>query len=291
MRVGFVGLGSMGSSMSLRLLDRGWNLTVYDLRDEALAETAKAGAIVARDLSSVGETCDVVCVMVWNDEQLLDLAVGPHGLVDSCRPGALLVIHSTVLPRTVLQVAEAAERHEVKVIDAPVSGGAAGRARTGELTIMVGGDQHDVERARPVLDSLAAHVFHVGPLGDGLVAKIANNTMSIGNLLFALEALRYATAAGLDPLTVLELATVSSGQSYALDNLRSTLELLVRKRSAGNEMLYEAFSKDLFLTVLAGREQHLHLPLTALAASLSPDLVRAAEQSIGDELLAAVDSS
>jgi 3-hydroxyisobutyrate dehydrogenase len=282
--VGFVGLGNMGLPMAKRLVNVGRDVHVYDLRPPILEDARQAGATIAGGLADLRE-CETVCIMVWNDQQLVDLMLGPGGLLEVSRAQQTFVIHSTVSPATVLSVGEAALRHGMSVIDAPVSGGAAGNAGTGKLTVMVGGATEDVERCRPVLEDLASTIFHVGPLGAGAAAKLANNTMSIGNLLFVSEALRYGTLHNVDPATMIEIASASSGRSYAAETYVNVLELLRQQGELGNEMRYEPFWKDLFLAVQSAAGEGLHLPLTALAASLAPDLMRQAESALAPGLL------
>ena len=283
--VGFVGLGNMGMPMASRLVTSGWSIHVHDHVPAAVAHLESLGAVGVPRLAELATSCELIGIMVWDDLQLLELCLGDEGLVRACTAGQLLVIHSSVAPATIRRIATEADAGGVRLIDAPVSGGTAGRAGTGELAIMVGGADDDVARARPVLDTLARKVYHVGTLGSGSIAKIANNTMAIGNLLFVMEALRFAMDQGLDPERLLEIASESSGRSYSADNVRAALELLRTKRRNGNPMLYEAFHKDLFLTVTTAREHRVNLPLTSMAAASAGKIIQACEQVVADELL------
>ena len=190
--VGFVGLGNIGKPMALRLAGSDLALVVHDVAPEPLAELAAAGAKVADDVTGLARDCDVVCVMVRDDEQVRDVldqvlaAGGPR----------TVVLHSTVAPGTPAALAELAAPHGVRLLDAPVSGGAMGAA-DGTLAIMVGGDAEAFEAARPALEVVGSKVVHAGPVGAGTRFKLARNLMHFVAFTAATEAQRLAEAAGL----------------------------------------------------------------------------------------------
>lgn len=186
MKVGFVGLGNIGRPMALRLAAEGLDLQVYDVAPEPVAELVAAGASAAGSVADMD--ADVLCVMVRDDDQVREVAA-------QARTGTVLVIHSTVAPDT--PAALAAERPDLRVLDAPVSGGAMGAA-DGSLALMVGGGDDDFAAARPVLDALGSKVVHAGPIGAGTRFKLARNLMHFVAFTAATEAQRLAEAAGLD---------------------------------------------------------------------------------------------
>jgi 3-hydroxyisobutyrate dehydrogenase len=194
-RVGFIGLGNIGKPMALRLAAAdGIELTVYDVAPDPVAELEKAGARAAASVAALAGEVDIVCVMVRDDDQVRDvlgeiLGVGAEGQT--------VVIHSTVGPDTPAQLADTAARHGVKVVDAPVSGGAMGAA-DGTLAIMVGGSDEAFAAARPALDAMGSLVTHAGPIGSGTKFKLARNLMHFVAFTAATEAQRLAEAAGLD---------------------------------------------------------------------------------------------
>ncbi len=196
--VGFVGLGNIGKPMALRLAGSDLPLHVYDVAPGPLAELAAAGATVAAGVAEVAAVVDVLCVMVRDDDQVREVL---DEALASDRQGAgdrlTVVIHSTVAPATPGQLADTAARHGVRVLDAPVSGGAMGAA-DGTLAILVGGDDEAFAAARPALEVMGSKVVHAGPIGAGTRFKLARNLMHFVAFTAATEAQRLAEAAGLD---------------------------------------------------------------------------------------------
>ncbi|GAA1129123.1 NAD(P)-dependent oxidoreductase [Nocardioides aquiterrae] len=185
MKVGFVGLGSIGKPMALRLAAAdGIDLTVYDVAPEPVAALVAAGATAAPGVEALG--ADVVCVMVRDDDQVREVA-------RAVGPGPVLVVHSTVAPGTPAELAA----EGLTVLDAPVSGGPMGAAE-GSLAIMVGGSGDALDVARPALDALGSKVVHAGPLGAGTRMKLARNLVHFVAFTAVTEAQRLAEAAGLD---------------------------------------------------------------------------------------------
>lgn len=192
--VGFVGLGNIGKPMALRLA--GWpaGLWVYDVAAEPLAELERAGARVAASVAELAAQVDLVCVMVRDDEQVRDVL---GGVLAAGREGLMVAIHSTVGPDTPGQLADVAARHGVRVLDAPVSGGAMGAA-AGSLALLVGGDDDAFAACAAPFALLGSRVVHAGPIGAGTRMKLARNLMHFVAFTAATEAQRLAEAAGLD---------------------------------------------------------------------------------------------
>jgi 3-hydroxyisobutyrate dehydrogenase len=194
MTVGFVGLGNIGKPMALRLASAEEDLVVFDVASEPVAELVAAGARSADSVAELAGQVDVLCVMVRDDDQVRDVLGEALG---TARPGLVVVVHSTVAPQTPRQLQVTAGRHDVLVVDAPVSGGAMGAA-DGTLAIMVGGSEAAYAAARPVLERMATRVVHAGPIGAGTQMKLARNLMHFVAFTAATEAQRLAEAAGLD---------------------------------------------------------------------------------------------
>jgi 3-hydroxyisobutyrate dehydrogenase-like beta-hydroxyacid dehydrogenase len=193
--VGFVGLGNIGKPMALRLAAAdGIDLVAYDISPEPLAELAAAGARTAPSVADLAREAEVICVMVRDDEQVREVLAS---IVGVAADGTVVVVHSTVGPHTPEHLAETAHRHGLRLVDAPVSGGAMGAA-DGTLAILVGGSEDAVAAARPVLEVMGSHVVHAGPIGAGTAMKIARNLMHFVAFTAATEAQRLAEAAGLD---------------------------------------------------------------------------------------------
>ncbi|HWJ11597.1 MAG TPA: NAD(P)-dependent oxidoreductase [Nocardioides sp.] len=195
--VGFIGLGNIGKPMALRLAQQqeaaDLELHVYDVAPDPLAEAARAGAKVAGSVAELAGGVDVLCVMVRDDDQVRDVLGEVLGVAGD---RLTVVIHSTVAPTTPAELEATAGRHGVRVLDAPVSGGAMGAA-DGSLALMVGGSDEAFAAASPVLESLGSKVVHAGPIGAGTKFKLARNLMHFVAFTAATEAQRLAEAAGL----------------------------------------------------------------------------------------------
>lgn len=244
-RIGFIGLGNMGKPMAENLARAGFPITVLDLDPAPVADLAALGAAAAKTAKELAAASDIVCSVVMNDRQTLDVMLGDDGVLAGAAPGSLIVIHSTVSQDTCAILADAAAEKDVQVIDAAVSGAEA-RSREGTLTLMVGGAADQVARARPLFDVVGEHTFHVGALGMGQAAKICNNVMCLLNIQVAEEALRLARSAGIDEAAMREVAAVSSGNSWSLANL-DAMRALAGVHTGGNADMSIFGRKDISL--------------------------------------------
>jgi 3-hydroxyisobutyrate dehydrogenase-like beta-hydroxyacid dehydrogenase len=248
-RIGFIGLGTMGKPMAVNLVRAGFDVTVHDRVPEPVAELELLGASVAASPREIGERCDVVQVVVWDDAGVESVVL--DGVLTTARPGTIVAVHSTVSLETCRRLAEAARGRGVSVIDAAISGGPP-RAADGSLAIMVGGPVEAFEACRAILDAIGKQVFHVGPLGAGMAAKLCNNLMVMVNLQAVVEALRIAGAAGIETERMIEIASAGTADSWAL---RHGFALQQRARSqpvAGTQARMQ--EKDLELAVKLARE-------------------------------------
>jgi 3-hydroxyisobutyrate dehydrogenase-like beta-hydroxyacid dehydrogenase len=192
--VGFVGLGQIGKPMAQRLLQWPGGLWVHDVAAAPLQELGGSGATVAGSVRELAENVDLVCVMVRDDDQVRDVL---GQVLDAGTRDLTVAIHSTVAPETPGQLAELAARHEVRVVDAPVSGGAMG-ASEGTLAILVGGSEDAFAACREPFALMGSKVVHAGPVGSGTRMKLARNLLHFVAFTAATEAQRLAEASGLD---------------------------------------------------------------------------------------------
>lgn len=193
-RVGFIGLGNIGKPMAQRLTAWGGGLTVYDVAPSAVAEAESAGARVAAGVADLAAECAVICVMVNTDEQVRDVM---GEILGAAKPGTAIVVHSTISPDLPPRLEDLAGRHDLLLVDAPVSGGAMGAAE-GTLAIMVGGTDEAFAAVEGPLRSMGTEVVHCGPAGNGTAAKLARNLLHFVAFTATGEALRLAEAAGID---------------------------------------------------------------------------------------------
>lgn len=214
MQVAYIGLGAMGRPMAANLAAQ-WPTIVWN-RTVAVAETHRAahGGAVATSLEGFGAV-GVVCSCLPTDVEVAAVArvVGP-----TLQPGTVWVDHTSGDPTGSRDVARVLEGFGVGYLDAPVSGGTDGAA-AGTLTVMVGGAEEDLDRVRPVLETVAARVVHVGPVGAGMAVKAVNNALLATSLWAAAEGLTALTAAGVDPDAALQVIGSSSGRSFATQTL------------------------------------------------------------------------
>ncbi len=196
--VGFVGLGNIGKPMALRLLTGDLPVWVHDVAPEPVAELEQAGAHVAADLAELAAHVDLVCVMVRDDDQVREVLGGVIAVVrPDDAPPLTVAIHSTVGPTTPGELADVADHHGVRLLDAPVSGGPMGAA-DGTLAMMVGGSEEAYAGAEPALSLMASKTVHAGPVGAGTRMKLARNLLHFVSFTAATEAQRLAEASGLD---------------------------------------------------------------------------------------------
>ena len=218
MRVGFIGLGSQGGPMARRIVEGGHETTLWARRPATLAPFADTAAKIAESLAELAAASDLVCLCVVGDADIEELTDGEDGLLAAMQPGGVIAVHSTVHPNTCRDLAKRADSQGVSIVDAPVSGGGPA-ASEGRLLVMVGGDADVVERCRPVFETYADPVVHLGDLGSGQTTKLLNNLLFTANLGTAAAVLSLADALGVSPDRLTEVVSRSSGNSFALNAL------------------------------------------------------------------------
>ncbi|HKY48885.1 MAG TPA: NAD(P)-dependent oxidoreductase [Acidimicrobiia bacterium] len=212
-RLGFAGMGIMGSGMASNLIARGHPLTVWN-RTRAKAE-AIHGAEVAETLEDLAGAVDIIMICVSDSSDVVAVVEG--GLLPGLRDGQLIVDHSTISPAVTRDLAAQVAARGVGWIDAPVSGGSEG-ARKGTLSTMVGGSIEDLARVRPFLESYSTTITHVGPIGSGQLVKLVNQILVVGNQMAVSEALMFARRAGLDLEATLNAVKGGAAGSWMLAN-------------------------------------------------------------------------
>ncbi len=219
MDVGFIGVGVMGSQMVKNLVARGYPVTAFDLRPEALATVAAYGAKVAPSVAAACTGKDAVLLSLPDPAACEKVMLGPEGvLAVPHKPGLLVVDLSTSLPDTAKKIHQAAKEVGVDYLDSPISGGPAGCA-AGTLTMMVGADPEVFERASPLLNDMGKLVVRLGPIGMGCAAKLLNN-LAVNIITFGIiEVLVLGSKVGLDPRVLDRVVRNSSGRSYIWEKM------------------------------------------------------------------------
>ena len=261
--IGFIGLGIMGAPMARNLMRAGHRLVVHNRSAEPARALASEGAEVAALPREVAERCDVIFTMLPDSPDVERVIAGPDGVLEGVRPGALLVDMSTISPAVTRALAARCAEHGAAMLDAPVSGGDVG-AINGTLTIMVGGDAADFERARPLFAAMGKHVVHVGAIGTGQVTKAANQVV-VGLVIAAVaEALTLGARGGVWPETLLDVLGTGAAGNRIMELKRE--KLLTHVFTPGFRA--ELHLKDLGIALAEGHASGAALPVTALVESL-----------------------
>ncbi|MDH4118122.1 MAG: NAD(P)-dependent oxidoreductase [Acidimicrobiia bacterium] len=216
-RLGYIGLGIMGGGMVHNLLRAGHEVTVWNRTPSKAEALASAGAKVAASPAEVADAADLVMMCVSDTPDVQAVVLGPDGVLDGLEGGELVVDHSTISPTATRELADAVAAKGASWIDAPVSGGSEG-AQRGTLSIMIGGTDADVARARPFLEAYGSAITHVGDIGAGQTVKLVNQILVVVNQLAASEALLFAKAAGLDLHAALDAVKGGAAGSWMLSN-------------------------------------------------------------------------
>ncbi len=264
LKLGYIGLGNMGAPMAKRLAGWPGGLTVFDVRPEAMAPLAEAGAALANSVADVA-AADIISVTVLDDAQVRDV-VGE--LAANAKAGTVIAIHSTISDKTAVKLSGELKPRGIHVVDAPVSGGGEA-AEKGELATMVGAEREVYERIKPAFKQWASLVIHAGEPGAGTRMKLARNMLTFTSYAVACEAMKLAEAAGLDLQALgrvvrhTDALTGGPGAIMVRDNMKD-LE--------PESFLYQPFlhtrglgEKDLSLALSLGEAVSVDLPLAQLA--------------------------
>jgi len=267
-RIGYIGLGLMGSGMARNLMKAGHTLVVHNRSRTIVDQFAGEGAIPASSPREVAEQCEWVFTNLPDSPDVEAVALGPNGIIEGAHEGMIFVDHSTIKPETARRIAEAFAQVGVMALDAPVSGGDIG-ARAGTLSIMVGGSQEAFNKTLPLFEAMGKTITWVGESGAGQIAKAANQVVVAGTMVAMAEALVLAQKAGVDPARVVQAISRGAAQCWALDN--KPQKLLKRDLSPGFKAYMQA--KDLKIVIDTGRTYNVPVPLTAVAHQLYEAMV------------------
>jgi 3-hydroxyisobutyrate dehydrogenase-like beta-hydroxyacid dehydrogenase len=275
MNLAWIGLGAIGTPMALNLLQAGYSLTVHNRTPGRCAALEAAGANVAPSPAAAARQADALLLCVSDDDAaeavLLggpDPSVRSEAAAAGLRPGSLVIDCSTIGPATSRRLAAALAERQVGYIDAPVTGGTEG-AKAGSLSVLVGGDAQDLERARPLLEVIGSRITHFGPVGSGQEAKAVNQVLVAGSYAAVAEALQLAERLGLDRHQVVEALKGGAAGSWALEH---------RSRQMINDHYPLGFKlvlhrKDLGIALEAAAAQQLELPITEQVAAMEDALL------------------
>ncbi len=280
MKVAFIGMGTMGVGMARNILKAGHDVTVHNRTREKEESLAAEGARRAASPGEAAANAEIIVICVSDTPDVEAIVLGDEGVIHGAPRGALVVDTSTISPAAARRMAELLAEKGVGMLDAPVSGGSEG-AQNGTLSIMVGGEAQDFEKALPILEAMGKTITHVGAVGAGQVTKAINQIVITGTYLTMAEGLTVGMKAGLDMEKVLQAIGGGAAGSWVLQN---------RGRNVIDNAYPLGFRlslhhKDLNIALETARELGATLPATALVAQMENGLI---ERGFGDDDISAI---
>jgi 3-hydroxyisobutyrate dehydrogenase-like beta-hydroxyacid dehydrogenase len=254
--------------MAANLLSAGFPLTVHNRTAGPEQALAAAGARVAASPAAVAAAADMLCLCVSDDAAAEAVLLGQQGAAPALAPGTLVIDFSTIAPSTSQALAAALAGRQVRYLDAPVTGGTEG-ARAGRLSVLVGGDEADLEQARPLLEAVGQRISHFGPVGAGQQAKAVNQVLVAGSYAAVAEALALGQRLGLPMEQVCTALAAGAAGSWALEHRSAAM--LRQEFPLGFRL--SLHRKDLAIALEAAGGCDLNLPVTALVAQLEDELI------------------
>ena len=242
-KVGFIGLGRMGLPMCHRLLQKGFDLAVHNRSRGKVANILELGARDGTSAGQITQNNDIILTCLPDVATVEEIFLSPGGIIESSRPGQILIDHSTVGINTSKRCAEAAKSKGALFLDAPISGGTE-KATDGTLTIMVGGDQEAYNKAFPIFEAMGTTVRHIGPTGTGTTVKLVNQLLVGIHSVAAAEAMLLGAKSGADPALVFEMVSSGWGQSFMLNR---NAPVMLDRDFEGVRTQISVFLKDLGL--------------------------------------------
>lgn len=216
-KIGFVGLGIMGRGMTHNLLDAGFEVCIWNRTASRMDEFVERGAAAGESPADVAARSDIIITCVSDTPDVVEVVLGAEGVVHGIEAGKLLIDCSTISPQETVRIAGELNDKGAHMLDAPISGGSEGAAQ-GTLSIMVGGEREQFERARDVFQAMGETITHVGDQGAGQTVKLVNQILVVINMMAVGEALLFAQAGGLDLERTLEAVSGGAAGSWMLSN-------------------------------------------------------------------------
>lgn len=270
MRVGFVGLGTMGGAMAANVARAGFAVSAWNRTPGRAAELGELGVTIAPSPAAVATASDVVVTIVSDTPDVEAVLFGPEGVAAGAAAGSLVIDMSTISPSATRDFAARLAAQGVAMLDAPVSGGSEG-AKKGTLSIFVGGEAAELERARPVLAAMGTTITLVGPIGSGQAVKAVNQVILAGTYLGVAEGIVLAIKAGLDVEQTVAALSGGAAQSWVLANRSG--RMLANDYPLGFKVALHR--KDLGIALQLARETGTALPISALCEQIEAGLIGA----------------
>ena len=262
-KVGFAGLGIMGFYMAKHLQEAGINLTVYNRTPDKAQELGNLGAAVAKTPAELAGACNIIFLMLGNDNAVEEVCFGPNGIVKGLKGSLTLINSGTSDPKFNIGLYDRLKSHGIEFLDVPVTGSGV-HAKAGTLTFMCGGNKEAFTECIPLFEAMGKEAFHMGGIGSGSYTKLANNTMLAINLCAFAEAVTLVAKAGVDPELFVK---VSSGGGGSNGMAQAKVSKVV-KRDFSPAFKVKSLVKDLKLITACAEDLKLVTPVTALAREL-----------------------
>ena len=262
-KVGFIGLGTMGTPMVENLLKAGYEVTVFNRTARKAQQLAEAGAKAVSSPAQVAKQCEIVFTMLTSDAAVREVVLGAGGIKEGASAGLILIDSSTISPVTSKHIAAELAQCQVEVLDAPVTGSKP-QAVEGKLIFMVGGKQEIYEECIPLFKAMGKASFHMGPNGAGSYAKLANNLISAITLAAFSEGVVMATKAGIDPRLFVEVISGGGARSGQIDNKAPKIIARDFQPNFSTALMY----KDLGLASEVSRELNMPTPVMSVVKEM-----------------------
>ena len=276
MKIGFIGLGKMGSGMASNILKAGYALMVNDLRLEAANQLIEKGAVWAETPKVLARQCEIICSSLPGPKEVEEICLGRNGLIEGIRPGTVYIDLSTNSPTLVRSIYATFKEKEADVLDSPVSGGPEG-ARSGKLVIMVGGDEAVFQKCKPVLSAIGQNVVYTGKIGSGSLCKLMHNAIIFGINGIVAECLTAGVKAGVEPKALWQaIVGGAAGRGLVFSSVLPSA-YLEGQFDPPHFALNLAF-KDLNLATSVGRDFNVPMPI---AEMVRQDMITAINQGLG----------
>jgi 3-hydroxyisobutyrate dehydrogenase len=268
--ISFIGLGHMGQPMARHLLKNGYVVKVYDIEEKAIQSLVAFGAIPSNSITDATKDADVIFTMLQKGQQVYDVCMKPDGIFTHAKKNILYIDSSSIEIKITHELHAAASKNQIRMLDAPVSGGVSG-AENATLTIMVGGEKSTFEEAKTYLDILGKKVIYAGSKGLGQAAKICNNLILGISMIAVSEGFTLAEKLGLDPKKFFEVSSNSSGQCWSMTSYCPAPHVIDNVPSNNNYQpgfMAKMMLKDLCLAETAADDLNVALPLGNKATEL-----------------------
>jgi len=278
--IGFIGLGNMGLPMAQNLLKAGHAVQGFDMSQAQMLALTASGGQAAASVKAAATGAEIVITMLPAGQHVRDVYLRPDGVLAAAGAGTLLIDSSTIDVATARDMAAAADRRGLAMLDAPVSGGVGG-AQAGTLTFMVGGGDEAFARAKPILETMGKTIVHAGGAGNGQAAKICNNMILGVSMIAVSEAFVLAETLGLDAQKLFDISSKSSGQCWSMTTycpVPGPVPTSPANRDYQAGFTAAMMLKDLKLAQEAARSAGAHTPLGAQAGTIYERFVQSGEQ-------------